>query len=93
MTDDAEAIKLRTQVAALIADRKALDDVMCGFIQTASTAALILRDAAPVLAPIAPILAARADQLVAAWTDFMAGVSVAQAVAEMQNAPTSDAQQ
>jgi len=52
-----------------------------------------MRDAAPVLAPIAPALAARADQIVSMWTEFMTGVSIGKAAAEMQNAPTSDRQQ
>jgi hypothetical protein len=93
MTDVTEAVHLRAQVAALIAERKTLDDVMKHFIETASAAALVLRDAAPVLAPIAPALAARADQIVAVWSNFMAGVSIAKAAAELQNAPSSDARQ
>jgi len=89
----AELDHLRAQVAALIADRKALDDVMRHFIETASAAVLVLRDAEPVLAADAPALAARADQIVSVWTNFMAGVSIAKAAAEMQNAPSSDARQ
>ena len=93
MIEEGEVKQLRAQIAGLIADRKALDDVMKHFIETASAAVLVMRDAAPVLAPIAPTLAARADQIVAVWSNFMVGVSIAKAAAELQNAPSSDAKQ
>ena len=89
--DDPE--QLRAQVAALIADRKALDDVITFLIRTTSASVETIRETIPVIADVRPDVAADASRIVQTWTDFMAGVRIARAADVMQNAPTTGARQ
>ena len=93
MTDAAETDRLRAQVAALIADRKALDDTIAFLINVTSASVQAIREAIPIIADVNPDVAAQASQIVTTWTEFIAGAELAKAAAAMQNAPSSDVRQ